>query len=267
MLYFNSNGSLRKEDELLYDFHSASANFTTRVYEIVTLSELSDQTLEPYYFNMMAFMRVFRMPIPISYTLEFFVDQIQQVVEQNEVSLAEYYVKWEVVLIGEESQFFLSLKRKPSRTYSEYNLGSFDLYKDAYWNASYVSGIASTTPAILSLATGFCKDHQLSDVVIINERKELVQTLKGFLFLRFGDVLKTPSDQTGVYRLHARIAFIEALTKRSGYRVEQCVMTPFELQRADECFIYTAERVIMGVTGYRNKRYELSAAKSLGEII
>lgn len=267
MLYFNSNGSLLKEDELLYDFHSASTNFTTRVYEIVPLSELSEQNLEPYYFNVMAFMRVYRMPIPISYTLEFFVEQIQQVFEQNRVSLDDYFIKWEVVLIGQESHFFLSLKQKPQIKYIEEPADGFDLFKDAYWNAGFVSGIPSVTPSVFSLATGFCNDHQLSDVAIINERKELVHTLKGFLFLRFGEVLKTPSEQTGVYRLQARTAFLDAIAKQGAYVLEQSVMTPFELQRADECFIYRPEGVLVGVQGYRKKRYALEAVQSLRVLV
>ena len=54
-------------------------------------------------------------------------------------------------------------------------------------------------------------DHQLQDVLLINHKKEIVQTSNGYLFIRFGDVVKTPSESTGVTRLTLRNQFIKQL--------------------------------------------------------
>ena len=89
-----------------------------------------------------------------------------------------------------------------------------------------------------------------------------MQTSNGYLFVRFGDVIKTPSESTGVTRLTLRGQFIQQLKDR-GVSVEEVALTPFELQRADECFIYNPIEGILSVSNYRKKAYATSFCESL----
>jgi branched-chain amino acid aminotransferase len=105
-------------------------------------------------------------------------------------------------------------------------------------------------------------DHQLDDVLLINHKKEIVQTSNGYLFVRFGDIIKTPAESTGVTRLTLRNQFIKQLKDR-GVTVEEAALTPFELQRADECFIYSPLKGVFSVSNYRKKIYETSFTKTI----
>jgi len=90
----------------------------------------------------------------------------------------------------------------------------------------------------------------------------VVQTLNGYLFVRFGDVIKTPAESTGVTRLTLRSQFIKQLKDR-GVPVEEVSITPFELQRADECFIYNPSKGVFSVSNYRKKIYKTSFLETL----
>jgi len=142
------------------------------------------------------------------------------------------------------------------------SLGELDLFKDGFLGADYISGVPSENQAAFYVAKGYMNDHQLQDVLLINHKKEIVQTSNGYLFVRFGDVIKTPAESTGVTRLTLRNQFIKQL-KDSGLSVEEVSITPFELQRADECFIYNPLKGVFSVSNYRKKIYETSFSETL----
>ncbi len=51
--------------------------------------DLEESVIEPFYFSLMAAMRIYRIPIPVSYTLEFFISETHKLLEANQVSLEE----------------------------------------------------------------------------------------------------------------------------------------------------------------------------------
>ena len=150
-----------------------------------------------------------------------------------------------------------------TRSYSSTkSLKELDLFKDGFLGADYISGVPSENQAAFYVAKGYMNDHQLEDVLLINHKKEIVQTSNGYLFVRYGDIIKTPAESTGVTRLTLRNQFIRQLKDR-GVAVEEVALTPFELQRADECFIYSPLKGVFSVSNYRKKIYENSFSMTI----
>jgi branched-chain amino acid aminotransferase len=56
---------------------------------------------------------------------------------------------------------------------------------------------------------------------------------------------------------------IEMLSKNLDYTMEETVITPFEIQKADEVFITNSIMGIQAVTKYRKKEFTSTVAKKL----
>jgi len=234
----NANGSLIDSEQSFLSLNDLVSGYSIKVYEYIICDQLEESVVEPFYFSLMASMRIYRIPIPVSYTLEFFVAETHKLLEANQVSLEKVAVKWTVFLNKGVSEFSMHLQTLPDDYSTTKMLGELDLFKDGFLGADYISGVPSENQAAFYVAKGYMNDHQLQDVLLINHKKEIVQTSNGYLFVRFGDVIKTPAESTGVTRLTLRNQFVKQLKDR-GVSVEEVSLTPFELQRADECFIYS----------------------------
>ncbi len=258
----NANGLLTDSKAFYFTFSDFENGYAPKVYELVIVEKLDENTLEPFYFSLMASMRIYRIPIPENYTLNFFVTEVQQLIEANQTSLDKVAIKWLIALNHGISEYFMSLQKRSDNYKNFKTIGELDLFKDGFLGADYISGVPSENQAAFHLAKGYMNDHKLNDVLLINHKKEIVQTSNGYLFVRFGDVIKTPSESTGVTRLTLRGQFIQQLKDR-GVSVEEVALTPFELQRADECFIYNPIEGILSVSNYRKKAYATSFCESL----
>jgi branched-chain amino acid aminotransferase len=262
MKFCNVNGSLIDSDESFLSLNDLVSGYSIKVYELLICDQLEESVVEPFYFSLMASMRIYRIPIPVSYTLEFFIAETNKLLESNQVGLEEVAVNWTVFLKEGAPEFSMHLKKLPEEYSNPKSIGELDLFKDGFLGADYISGVPSENQAAFYVAKGYMNDHQLQDVLLINHKKEIVQTLNGYLFVRFGDVIKTPAESTGVTRLTLRNQFIKQLKNR-GVSVEEVSITPFELQRADECFIYNPLKGVFSVSNYRKKIYETSFSDTI----
>ncbi|MEL0271990.1 MAG: aminotransferase class IV [Flavobacteriaceae bacterium] len=262
MKFCNVNGSLIDSDESFLSLNDLVSGYSIKVYELLICDHLEESVVEPFYFSLMASMRIYRIPIPVSYTLEFFIAETNKLLESNQVGLEEVAVNWTVFFKEGAPEFSMHLKKLPEEYSNPKSIGELDLFKDGFLGADYISGVPSENQAAFYVAKGYMNDHQLQDVLLINHKKEIVQTLNGYLFVRFGDVIKTPAESTGVTRLTLRNQFIKQLKDR-GVSVEEVSITPFELQRADECFIYNPLKGVSSVSNYRKKIYETSFSDTI----
>jgi len=262
MKFCNVNGSIIDSDESFLSLNNLVSGYSIKVYELLICDQLEESVVESFYFSLMASMRIYRIPIPLSYTLEFFIAETLKLLEANQASLEEVAVNWTVFLKEGVSEFSMYLEKLPEDYPNPKSLGELDLFKDGFLGADYISGVPSENQAAFYVAQGYMIDHQLQDVLLINHKKEVVQTLNGYLFVRFGDVIKTPAESTGVTRLTLRSQFIKQLKDR-GVPVEEVSITPFELQRADECFIYNPSKGVFSVSNYRKKIYKTSFLETL----
>jgi len=262
MKFCNVNGSLIDSEKSFLSLNDLVSGYSIKVYEIIICDRLEESVVESFYFSLMASMRIYRIPIPVSYTLEFFIAETHKLLEANQVGLEKVAVNWTVFLNEGASEFSMYLQKLPDDYLGTKSIGELDLFKDGFLGADYISGVPSENQAAFYVAKGYMNDHQLQDVLLINHKKEIVQTSNGYLFVRFGDVIKTPAEATGVTRLTIRNQFIKQLKDR-GVSVEEVSLTPFELQRADECFIYNPLKGVFSVSNYRKKIYETSFSETL----
>jgi branched-chain amino acid aminotransferase len=142
-----------------------------------------------------------------------------------------------------------------------------DLFKDHFVYGSMLSTLKSTNKAVNILAGIYASENEYDDLFLLNHDKMIVEAISGNVFLRNGDVIKTPPISDGCLNGIMRNHTIKQLKKMLNYEFAEETITPFELQRADEIFVTNMIKGVQSVTKYRKKRYATDTANELIEIL
>ena len=76
-------------------------------------------------------------------------------------------------------------------------------------------------------------------------------------------IIKTPLLSEGCLKGIAREKVINIIKSSSDYDIEEAVISPFEIQKADELFITNSIIGIQPVTNYRKKVFSTDISKKL----
>ena len=139
-----------------------------------------------------------------------------------------------------------------------------DLYKDFYLYSGHLSTVKSNNKLVNTLASIYANENDLDNCILLNERKGVVEVTNANLFLVKDKMIKTPPLTEGCLKGVIRGKVIEMITKNPDYTLEESVMTPFEIQKADEIFITNSIIGIQPVTNYRKKEFKVEVANKLG---
>ena len=107
------------------------------------------------------------------------------------------------------------------------------------------------------------KENELDNCLLLNERKGIVEATNASLFLIQGTLIKTPLLSEGCLKGIAREKVINIIKSSSDYDIEEAVISPFEIQKADELFITNSIIGIQPVTNYRKKVFSTDISKKL----
>ncbi len=105
------------------------------------------------------------------------------------------------------------------------------------------------------LASIYADENELDNCILINERKQVVETINANIFLIKDKKIKTPSLSEGCIKGVVRKNLIALVKKEDDLEVEETEISPFELQKADEVFITNTIVGIQPVIKYRKKTF------------
>lgn len=225
---------------------------------------------EDHYFRLMSSMRVVRMEIPMDFTLEYFEDQIlslakaKNIIESARVRITVYRNDGGFYLPENRTVSFL-VEAAPLETaaylinHAEYEV---DLYKDFYVTAQLLSSIKTTNRIINITGSIFADENGLANCLLVNDRKNVIEALQGNIFMLTGKRLVTPPISEGCLNGVMRKQIL-AIARKMELEVVEEVISPFDLQKADELFITNVIKGIQPVTRYRKKDYGVALSEEL----
>ncbi|WP_432220943.1 aminotransferase class IV [Flavobacterium sp. TMP13] len=266
----NFNGTVvAKEDNILTN--NRAFLYGDGVFETVKIINNKILFLEDHYFRLMASMRVVRMEIPMNFTMEFLEDQILSLVNQNGIASS---ARARITVFRNSGGLYLPTSNEISYLIHAISLNNqnyiaytdtyeVDLYKDFYVTKQLLSSIKSTNKLINVTASIFANENDLDNCLLLNDAKNVIEALQGNLFMVVGNKLITPPISEGCLNGVMRKQIIELAKKESTLEVVEEVISPFELQKADELFV---TNVIMGVrpiTKYRKKEFSTIVSQIL----
>ena len=262
----NYNGNLVAFEDVKITPDNRAYKYGDSVFETIKVINGKVVFWEEHYFRLMASMRMLRMKIPMNFTLEFLQDEILKTV---------------LVYTKNNSRVRLCITRKDGGFYTpttneiDYLIESreitfttkdnykVDLFKDFYLYSGHLSTIKTNNKLIHTLASIFAKENDLDNCILLNERKGIVEVTNATLFLIKGNTIKTPLLSEGCLKGIAREKVINIIESNNDYDIEETVISPFEIQKADEVFITNSIMGIQPITNYRKKTFSTDISKKL----
>ncbi|OXA84864.1 aminotransferase class IV [Flavobacterium hercynium] len=268
----NFNGNIAAQDDNLLTQNRAFL-YGDGVFETLKIVNSKVLFIEDHYFRLMASMRVVRMEIPMNFTMEFFEEEILKVVRENGISAS---ARARITVFRNDGGLYLPKTNEVSyliqaialenKSYAQ-NTGEYevDLYKDFYVTKQLLSSIKTTNKMINVTGSIFAHENGLQNCILLNDSKNVVEALQGNLFMVVGKKLITPPVSEGCLNGIMRKQILALAKKIEGIEVTEEIISPFDLQKADELFLTNVITGIQSISKYRKKDFTSTLASLLVE--
>jgi len=268
----NLNGQLLDSSANSLDANNRGLNYGDAVFETLRVSARKIFFWEDHYFRLMASMRILRMEIPMSFTMEFLAEEILKTIApvlESKNAIRVKMLVWrkeggKYTPSNHDVNYLISYEELDT---SFYNLNEeafeVELFKDHYITAGLLSTLKTNNKIVNVLGSIFAKENGYQNCLLLNEKKQVVEALNGNLFLVNGYKIKTPPLDDGCLNGVLRKQIIGIIQDIPDYVLEIESVSPFELQKADEIFMTNVIIGIQPLSKYRKKEYTSTVAKDL----
>lgn len=263
----NFNGNIITEKALQLSTNNRAFKYGDAIFETIKVVNTKVVFIEDHYFRLMASMRMLRMKIPMKFTLEFLQEEILRITKELS-GVGTYRVRLTVYrkdggLYNPKSNEIDYLIEASELNYVEKSNYKVDLYKDFYNYSGLLSTIKTSNRMLNTLSAIFADENDLDNCILLNERKGVVEVTNGNIFIIKGNTIKTPALTEGCIKGIIRKKVIEVISKNKDYTLEETVISPFEIQKADEVFITNAIIGVQPVTTYKKKSFKTEIGEKL----
>lgn len=268
----NYNEKILTDSNSYLDITNRGFNYGDAIFETVKMSNGKLLFWEDHYFRLMASMRIMRMEIPMNFTLEYFEQEVNKLIDSDVISRFSGRVKIMVYRAGtglylpdsNNVEFIIKIKGLESAIYN-LMLDSYrvDLYKDNYVSPSILSTLKTNNKAVNILGSIYAKENGYENCLLLNTNKHVIEALNSNVFLVKGNVVKTPPLTDGCLKGVMRKQIIDILNAIQEYEIIEESISPFELQKADEMFLTNVISGVQPVSNYRKKKYSSKLSQEL----
>ncbi|MDA6069441.1 aminotransferase class IV [Flavobacterium sp. AC] len=266
----NFNGNIVAQDDNILTQNRAFL-YGDGVFETLKIVNNKILFLEDHYFRLMASMRVVRMEIPMNFTMEYFEEEVLSLVNQKSISAS---ARARITVFRKDGGLYLPKTNEVSYLIHATALESVsyavniaeyevDLYKDFYVTKQLLSSIKTTNKLINVTGSIFAHENGLANCILVNDTKNVVEALQGNLFMVMGKKLITPPISEGCLNGIMRKQIIALAKKVEGIEMLEEIISPFDLQKADELFLTNVITGIQPITKYRKKEFTSNLAHLL----
>ena len=219
----------------------------------------------------MSSMRIVRMEIPMNFTMEYFEEQILILAKAKKIAIS---ARARITIYRNDGGYYLPHNNTVSflihtesldDTLYSINQNEYvvDLYTDFYVTRQLLSSIKTTNKILNITASIFAKENDLDNCLLLNDSKNVVEALQGNIFMLKGNTLITPPISEGCLNGVMRKQILALARKIENLEVIENIISPFDLQKADELFITNVIKGIQPITKYRKKEFSTAMAKVL----
>lgn len=272
----NYNGDLLPETSHFLNHSNRGLVFGDALTERLRYTGHSIPFLEEHYFRLLASMRQLRMEIPMAFTMEYLEEEISKTLVASGHSGSPAMIRVLVFrndgpdLVPDTLEVSYIIESVPTDGAGfEFPEGEFraDLFRDYFIVADALARISHTNRMTRVLAGIYARENDLDTCLLLNHRKEVAEGLHGTLFLRKGATIKTPPLASGCTDGILRKHLLRRSWEDSPFSLVEEVISPFELQQADELFLTDLAIGVRPVTRYKKAVYSTEAARYVAEVL
>jgi branched-chain amino acid aminotransferase len=258
----NFNGTLT--DNTTISIYNRGYRYGDALFETIKVVGKKILFWEDHYFRLMASMRILRMEIPMTFTMEFIEQQILETLQANQLQDSNAKIRLLVHRVegglyspaNNDVEFLITAEELLNDFYLIHDKPyEVDLFKDYYVSPDLLSTLKTNNKVLNVVGSVYASDNDLDNCLILNTNKNVVEALNGNLFLVKGNTLKTPPLTDGCLKGIMRKQILDIARTIPEITVEEVSISPFELQKVDELFITNVIQGIVAITKYRKKNY------------
>lgn len=227
---------------------------------------------EDHYFRLMASMRILRMEIPMSFTMEFLEEEIRKLLTAKELNHGAARIR--LTVYRDDGGLYTPSTNSISYVISGEDLADafyvFDpepykveLFKEHYSNSGLLTSLKTNNRILNVVGSIYAAETDSDNLILLNHQKKVIEGLSGNIFMVSGETLITPPIEDGCLNGIIRKKILEICRKSEEYQAEERSISPFELVQADEVFFTNAITGIRSATNYRRKEYKTKTARAL----
>jgi branched-chain amino acid aminotransferase len=266
----NFNGTIVTQDTNILTQNRAFL-YGDAVFETIKIIDGKILFLEDHYFRLMSSMRVVRMEIPMYFTMEYLEEQMLTLAKANgcidssriRITVFRndggYYLPH-----TNDVSFLIHVSPIADKLYSfEKAIYEVDLFKDFYITKQLLSSIKTTNRMLNITASVYAHENGLDNCLLLNDTKNVVEAIQGNIFMVVGHKLITPPVSEGCLNGVMRKQVLSLAKKIHSLEVVEEIISPFDLQKADELFVTNVIKGIQSITKYRKKEFNDVIASEL----
>ena len=272
--YVNNNGEVLSGESFSIRAGNRGFLYGDGVFESVRILNGRTINLENHIARMMEGAAKLKMRVPSYYTLAFFEDKINELIQKSAVhhggkcrisldrarggtyspesNEVEYFIEVSAI---ENNFYVLNPKGKEVDVFSEYKK-----QMNALANYKTKNGL------LYVLASVAAKEKNIDEFLLLNTSDGIIESTSSNLFVVSNGVLYTPGLEEGCLAGTMRMQVIN-IALQNGLKVYECTILPQNLLVADEIFLTNAISGITWVSGYRTKRYFNNVARRLVDLL
>ena len=267
----NFNGKLLAHDTKFLNHENRGLRYGDSLFESFRVVRNKVIFWEDHYLRLMASMRILRMEIPMTFTLECLEAEIVKTVKAGNFGDT---ARVRLSVFRDDGGLYLPERREVTYIIETEPLDALffvldesdyevELFKDFLVNADLLSTLKSNNKLINIVGSIFAHENDFQNCLLLNNSKQVVEALNGNLFMVNDSTITTPPLQDGCLNGIVRKKMIKLVEGLELYTLKEASISPFDLQKADELFITNAVVGIRSISKYRKKKFGNSVAKDL----
>jgi branched-subunit amino acid aminotransferase/4-amino-4-deoxychorismate lyase len=138
-----------------------------------------------------------------------------------------------------------------------------DIYQEIKKPINQFSLYKSSNAQLFVMASIHKNEHNVDDVLIINENGNIIEATSSNVFLVKKNQIFTPSIEEGCVNGIMRNRIIEIAIQKKYTVFDDCRITMDDLLNSDEVFLTNAVKGIQWILAYKNRRYFNKVSKAL----
>jgi branched-chain amino acid aminotransferase len=268
----NFNGNVISKNTSFITSDNRGLKYGDALFETIRVVNNKIYFWEDHYLRLMSSMRILRMQIPMSFTMEYLEAQIIETIAANAYENNAVRIRLTVFRNDgglycpktNEVSFIIEATTLDTNFYTLNDaFYEVELFKDFYVNIDMLSTLKTNNKILNVVGSVFAKENNYDNCILLNNNKMVVEALNGNIFMVIGSTIKTPPKSDGCLNGILRKKLIEIIGKLETYTLEESSISPFDLQKADELFITNAIMGIQPISKYRKKEYSTIVASDL----
>ncbi len=267
----NYNGQIVDDSALYLNGNNRGLLYGDALFETLRVVDGRLIFWEDHYLSLMSSMRILRMEIPMSFTMEFLEEQILMLLPGGQKNNS---TKIRITVYRNQGGLYRPENNEVSYIISADLLANpyyildedsyeVELYKDFTVSKNMLSNLKTNNRIVNVVGSIYAKENGYHNCLMLNDSKSVVEALNGNIFVVKDNVIKTPPIEDGCIKGITRKKILDILHKIDTYECLEKSISPFELQQADELFITNSINGIQPISKYRKKTFNNIVARDI----